>query len=124
MSVPPLEVVDQVAGMQFGFTAQPVMFVGCGPPPRTSTLFWASAVELASTTAEQNNIVSFRMSFSLRQPLNPRAQLFGQDPMILEEHVACETRVAPYAPDREPGASFVVVRLEPSQAAPPKWREA
>src|SRR5437867_3118542 len=39
MSVPALEVVDQTAGIQFGSTAQPTVFAGCGPPPRTSTLF-------------------------------------------------------------------------------------
>jgi len=39
MSDPALEVVDHVAGIQFGFTAQPVVFGGCGPLPSTSTLF-------------------------------------------------------------------------------------
>jgi hypothetical protein len=38
MSEPALEVVDQIAGIQFGFTAQPAAFAGCGPPI-TSTLF-------------------------------------------------------------------------------------
>jgi hypothetical protein len=69
MSAPPLEVVDQIAGIQFGFTAQPVVFVGCGPPPRTSTVFCANAVGMANhnTVAEQNTIVSFRIFLSLRQ---------------------------------------------------------
>src|SRR5438309_5722118 len=43
MSLPALEVVDQTAGIQFGFTAQPSVFAGCGPPPRMSTLFCAAA---------------------------------------------------------------------------------
>jgi hypothetical protein len=60
MSVPPLEVVDQVAG---------IVFAGCGPPPRTSTVFCANAVGMANhnTVAEQNTIVSFRIFLSLRQ---------------------------------------------------------
>src|SRR5438477_5203822 len=43
ISEPALEVVDHVAGMQFGFTAQPSVFAGCGPLLRTSTLFCAAA---------------------------------------------------------------------------------
>src|SRR5581483_5786139 len=39
ISAPALEVVDQVAGMQFGFMAQPAVFAGCGPLFSTSTLF-------------------------------------------------------------------------------------
>jgi hypothetical protein len=39
MSVPALDVVDHTAGIQFGFTAQPAVFTGCGPPFSTSTLF-------------------------------------------------------------------------------------
>jgi hypothetical protein len=39
MSVPALEVVDQIAGIQFGFTAQPAVFAGWGPLFRTSTVF-------------------------------------------------------------------------------------
>src|SRR5947209_2000967 len=38
MSEPPLDVVDQVAGMQLALTAHPEVFAGWGPPI-TSTLF-------------------------------------------------------------------------------------
>ena len=34
MSDPALEVVDQITEIQFGFTAQPIVLAGCGPPPR------------------------------------------------------------------------------------------
>jgi len=37
MSVPALDVVDQTAGIHCGFTAQPSVFAGCGPP-NTSTV--------------------------------------------------------------------------------------
>ena len=43
ISEPAFEVVDQTAGMQFGLTAQPMVFPGCGPPPRTSTVFCAAS---------------------------------------------------------------------------------
>jgi hypothetical protein len=64
MSVPALEVVDHVAGIQFGFRggetleAQPVVFVGCGPPPRTSTVFWAmrGATPSSNVPPNKNNI--------------------------------------------------------------------
>src|SRR6267154_6468262 len=60
MSEPALEVVDQIAGIQFGFTAQPAVFTGCGPPI-TSTLFWAArGATLSSNMAPQkDNILSF-----------------------------------------------------------------
>jgi len=64
MSVPALEVVDHVAGIQFGFTAQPVVFTGC-VPPRTSTLFWAARVATLSSNVapNKNNNSSFRIWF-------------------------------------------------------------
>src|ERR1700692_562400 len=39
ISEPPLEVVDQTAGIHCGSTAQPAVFVGCGPLFSTSTVF-------------------------------------------------------------------------------------
>jgi hypothetical protein len=67
ISAPALEVVDHVAGIQFGFTAQPVVFAGCGPLFSTSTLFCAATgVTLSSNTAPQkDNISSFFIAFSL-----------------------------------------------------------
>src|SRR5207248_8521965 len=56
MSLPELEVVDQTAGMQFGFTAQPSVFAGCGPLLRMSTLFCAAAgATLSKRIAPQKN---------------------------------------------------------------------
>src|SRR5207237_7969844 len=56
MSLPALEVVDQTAGIQFGFTAQPSVFAGCGPLLRTSTLFCAAAgATLSKRIAPQKN---------------------------------------------------------------------
>jgi hypothetical protein len=71
MSIPALEVVDHVAGIQFGFTAHPTVFVGC-VPPRTSTLFCAArGVTPSSDTApNKNNIRSFFIA-SLSLPLRP-----------------------------------------------------
>jgi hypothetical protein len=68
MSEPPFEVVDHVAGIQFGFTAQPVVFVGCGAPvPRTSTLFWAAsgAAPSSNVPPNKNNIRRFFIDCSL-----------------------------------------------------------
>src|SRR5207249_6660245 len=67
MSDPALEVVDHVAGIQFGFTAQPVVFAGCGPLFSTSTLFCAATgTALSSNMAPRtNNINSLFMAFSL-----------------------------------------------------------
>src|SRR5207245_7796517 len=67
MSAPALEVVDHVAGIQFGFTAQPVVFAGCGPLFNTSTLFCAATgATLSSNMATQtNNINSLFIAFSL-----------------------------------------------------------
>jgi hypothetical protein len=49
--------------MQFGFTAQPIVLVGCGPPPKTSTLFCANSdVEPSNRIPRQkNSIISFFM---------------------------------------------------------------
>jgi len=72
MSIPPLEVVDHVAGIQFVFTAQPAVFAGCGDPvPRISTLFWAArgATPSSNVTPNKNNICSFFIALSL--PLRP-----------------------------------------------------
>jgi hypothetical protein len=72
MSEPALEVVDHVAGIQCGFTAQPVVFAGCGDPvPRTSTLFWAARGMTPSSNVlpNKNNICSFFIALSL--PLRP-----------------------------------------------------
>src|SRR5262249_58562468 len=56
MSDPAFELVDHVAGIQFAFTAQPVVFAGCGPLFRTSTLFWAaSGATLSSTMPPQKD---------------------------------------------------------------------
>src|SRR5437879_11102604 len=67
MSAPAFEVVDHVAGIQFGFTAQPVVFAGCGPLFSTSTLFCAATgATLSSNMATQkDNIRSFFIAFSL-----------------------------------------------------------
>ena len=61
MSDPALEVVDQIAGIQFGFTAQPVVFPGWGPLFSTSTLFWATRGVTPSSNMppQANNITSF-----------------------------------------------------------------
>src|SRR5713101_4390539 len=53
-----LEVVDQVAGMQFGLMAHPAVFGGCGPPLRISTLFWAASVVMPSKNTSPDNNVS------------------------------------------------------------------
>src|SRR2546423_6417489 len=56
MSEPAFEVVDQTAGIHCGFTAQPSVFAGCGPPPRISTLFCAAAgATLSKRIAPQKN---------------------------------------------------------------------
>jgi len=67
MSAPALEVVDHVAGIQFWFTGQPVVFAGCGPPPRTSTLFWAirGATPSSNGPPNKNNIRIFLMDLFL-----------------------------------------------------------
>jgi hypothetical protein len=69
MSVPALEVVDHVAGIQFGFTAHPAVFVGC-VPPRTSTVFCAARGVTPSSNAppSRNNIRSLFIA-SLSLPL-------------------------------------------------------
>ncbi len=74
MSEPALEVVDHVAGMHCGSTAQPTVLAGCGPPPRISTLFCAaSGTALSSRThPKMHNIISFFMSFLLGSGLSWR----------------------------------------------------
>jgi hypothetical protein len=71
MSIPALEVVDHVAGIQCEFAAHPVVFAGCGDPvPSTSTLFCAArGVTPSSDIApNKNNIRSFFIA-SLSLPL-------------------------------------------------------
>src|SRR5436305_374098 len=64
MSVPALEVVDHVAGMHCGFTAQPAELAGCGPPPRTSTLFCAAlGAAPSSNMLPPSNNSSFLIAF-------------------------------------------------------------
>jgi hypothetical protein len=60
MSDPALEVVDQIAGIQFGFTAQPIVFTGCGPLFSTSTVFWAArgATLTSNRLPKKKNIIS------------------------------------------------------------------
>jgi hypothetical protein len=59
MSEPALEVVDQIAGIQLGFTAQPAVFTGCGPLFSTSTVFCAArGATLSSNMAPQKNNIS------------------------------------------------------------------
>src|SRR5262249_21317124 len=68
MSDPAFEVVDQVAGIQVAFTAQPVVLAGCGPLFRTSTVFWAaSGATLSSTMAPQKD--DNRSSFFMKSLL-------------------------------------------------------
>src|SRR5882762_5736234 len=68
ISEPPLEVVDHVAGIQFGFPGgdtQPIVFAGCGPLSRTSTLFWAAsgAAPSSNVPPSKTNIRRFFMAF-------------------------------------------------------------
>jgi hypothetical protein len=65
MSEPALEVVDHVAGIQYGATAQPVAFVGCCGPSE-STLFWAmrGATPSSNGPPNKNNILRFFTDFS------------------------------------------------------------
>jgi hypothetical protein len=55
------EVVDQVAGIHFGLTAQPAVFAGWGPLFRISTLFWAAigATVHSKMPAHHNNASNF-----------------------------------------------------------------